>query len=137
MKKLIISEAQEKRLISLLNEETYQMPVSKSANKPYTVNPDKVLIVKKFLDDNFQKGNIENVGPNGMPQKVRIVAMMSSNGDILKNMYVDQVNDLLIEKFKNMFSDHSERELFMKQVLKDWLNDKIGTFGNLSVNNLK
>ena len=50
MKKFVINEKQEKELIRRLNEETYQMPVDKKANKPYCINPDKVLIVKKFLD---------------------------------------------------------------------------------------
>jgi hypothetical protein len=48
-----------------------------------------------------------------------------------------QLEDLLIEKFKNMFIDKVERQKFLHQVLDDWFNDKIGMFGNLSVNILK
>ena len=44
---------------------------------------------------------------------------------------------ILIEKFKNMFIDKIERQKFLHQVLDDWFNDKIGMFGNLSVNILK
>ena len=51
MKKVIISEQQEKELIKKLNEEVYQMPVDKKMNKPYTINPDKVLVVKKFIQN--------------------------------------------------------------------------------------
>lgn len=138
-KKIIITEQQEKQLIKLLKEDVnvQQIPVPKSTGKPYTIDPDKVLIVKKFLDNNFKKGNIEHIGANGMPEKVRIVSMFSSNGEPLKNLYEQDLQDLLIDKFKNMFSDKLCRELFIKQVMKDWFDDKISVFGNLSVNLLK
>ena len=141
MKKLIITEQQEKNLIKILNEDfninAQQLPVPKSAGKPYTVDPDNVLIVKKFLDKNFEKGNIERIGVNGMPEKIRIVTMFSSTHEPLKSLYEEDLYDLLIEKFKNMYLDKKHRELFFKQLIKDWFIDKIGVFGNLSVNCLK
>lgn len=137
MKKFVISEEQEKHLAELLNEETYQMPVPEKTNKPYCINPEKVNIVKKFLDGGFKRGNMEIIGDNGLPKQVRIVAMCGSNGDVLKNMYLDQMKDLMIDKFKNMFSDHVERDLFMNQVLNDWFDNKISVHGMLSVNCLK
>lgn len=39
------------------------------------------------------------------------------------------VQDHLIDKFKKMFVDTNERDLFIAQVLKDWINGKIGIFG--------
>ena len=63
--------------------------------------------------------------------------MMTSNGDILMNIGETQLEDLLTEKFKNMFIDKLERQKFLHQVLQDWFNDKIGMFGNLSVNILR
>lgn len=139
MKRVIITEKQEKKLIKMLNEETQvqQIPVPKSTGKPYSIDPDKVLVVKKFLDNNFKKGNLERIGANGMPEKVRIVSMFASNGEPLKSLYEEDLQDLLIDKFKNMFKDTVCRDLFMKQVMKDWFDNKIGVFGNLSVNCLK
>ena len=137
MKKVIISEQQEKELIKKLNEEVYQMPVDKKMNKPYTINPDKVLVVKKFLDDNFQKGNAEFIGNNGRLVKVRMIGIPDSNGESLRDLTPDNLVDLLIDRFKNMFLDQKERELFMKQVAKDWINDKITVNGILTVNRLK
>ena len=138
-KTVIITEEQEKKLIKMLNEETQvqQIPVPKSTGKPYSIDPDKVLVVKKFLDNNFKKGNLERIGANGMPEKVRIVSMFASNGEPLKSLYEEDLQDLLIDKFKNMFKDTVCRDLFMKQVIKDWFDNKIGVFGNLSVNCLK
>lgn len=139
MKKIIISEEQERRLIRILEQEeqVQQMPVPKSTGKPYTIDPDKVLVVKKFLDNNFKKGFIERIGANGMPEKVRIVSMFASNGEPLKSLYQEDLQDLLIEKFKNIYLDKIARELFIKQVVNDWFDNKIGVFGNLSVNSLK
>ena len=135
MKKIIITEAQVHALSNIIPQnQPGKMP---EKTGPYIVNPENVLLVKKYLDSNFKKGQIENLGPDGFPAKVRIAGMMSSNGDIIQNLGEMQLEDLLIEKFKNMFLDKVERQKFLHQVLQDWFNDKIGMFGNLSVNILK
>ena len=136
MRKFIISETQEKELIKRLNEETYQMPVDKKMNTPYCINPEKVLIVKKFLDKTFTPHDYEKIGNNGLPIKIKVVSMNASNGEPLKYMYKDQLHDLLVDRFQNMFLDKNERDLFMKQVIEDWLNGTIGVFGSLSKNQL-
>ena len=135
MKKLIITEEQVHALSNIIRQNDPDKMPEKTG--PYIVNPENVLLVKKYLDSNFKKGQIENIGPDGFPAKVRIVGMMSSNGDILQNLGEMQLEDLLIEKFKIMFIDKIERQKFLHQVLDDWFNDKIGMFGNLSVNLLK
>ena len=129
MKKLIITEEQVHALSNIIRQNDPDKMPEKTG--PYIVNPENVLLVKKYLDSNFKKGQIENIGPDGFPAKVRIVGMMSSNGDILQNLGEMQLEDLLIEKFKNMFIDKIERQKFLHQVLDDWFNDKIGMFGNL------
>lgn len=137
MRKLIITKEQAERLKSyFINEEISQMPVPKKANKPYVISPEKVTIVQRFLDNNFKKGNYEDIGPDGFPQKTPIVGMLSSDGQVLKNMYIDQLKDLLIDKFQKMFTDEDERSAFFDKVIDDWFNGKIGLFGMLSVNHL-
>ena len=59
------------------------------------------------------------------------------NGESLRDLTPDNLVDLLIDRFKNMFLDQKERELFMKQVVNDWINDKITVNGILTVNRLK
>ena len=136
MARIIISEKQEKILANLLKEGIYQMPVDKEKNKPYCINPEKVLIVKKFLDKGFSAHDYEKIGNDGLPKRIKVFSMNASNGEPLKYMYQNQLLDLLIDKFQNMFIDKIERELFMKQVIKDWIADKIGVFGGLSTNRL-
>lgn len=135
-RKFIISEKQEEELIKRLNEETYQMPVDKKMNTPYCINPEKVLIVKKFLDKTFKAHDFEKIGSNGMPIVIKVVSMNAKNGEPLKYMYKDQLHDLLVDRFQNMFLDKIERDLFMKQVIEDWFNGSIGIFGTLSKNKL-
>ena len=135
MKKLIITEEQVHALSNVIRQNNQDKLPEKAG--PYVVNPENVLLVKKYLDSNFKKGQLDQIGPDGFPAKVRIVGMMSSNGEILQNLGEMQLEDLLIEKFKNMFIDKVERQKFLHQVLQDWFNDKIGMFGNLSVNLLK
>lgn len=135
MKKLIITEEQVHALSNVIRQNNQDKLPEKAG--PYVVNPENVLLVKKYLDSNFKKGQLDKIGPDGFPAKVRIAGMMASNGDILQNLGEMQLEDLLIEKFKNMFIDKVERQKFLHQVLDDWFNDKIGMFGNLSVNILK
>lgn len=136
MRKVIITQEQAEYIQKKLIGEEIGLPTPQKAGKPYFISPEKVLIVKRFLDSNFKKGSYENIGANGFPQKQRIVAMLSSDGQVLKNMYLDQLKDLLIDKFQNMFVDDEERSIFMERVLNDWFDDKIGVFGTLSVNHL-
>lgn len=135
MKRIILTEEQVHALSNIIPQNADQKLPEKSG--PYIVNPENVLLVKKYLDTNFKKGQIETIGADGFPAKVRLAGMMTSNGDILQNLGEMQLEDLLIEKFKNMFIDKVERQKFLHQVLQDWFNDKIGIFGNLSVNILK
>lgn len=135
-RKLIITKEQAKYICKKLLKEEIELPTPSEASKPYFISPEKVLIVKRFLDQNFTKGNYEIVGSNGFPQKQKIVGMKSSDGQVLKNMYLDQLKDLLVDKFQNMFVDEEERSTFMDKVLNDWFDDKIGVFGTLSVNHL-
>ena len=136
MKKIILSEKQSKALKNILSEDVQQMPVDKKMNKPYCIDPNKVLTVKRYLDGGFTAHDFERVGANGFPEKIKIITMNASNGEPLKPMYPNQLVDLLIDRFQNMFLDKMERELFIKQVVKDWLNNRISVHGILSVNKL-
>lgn len=134
-KTIIITESQEQAILNYLKQE--ETPQTKKG-KPYVVNPDKVLLIKRFLDTNFQKNTEDCIGFNSLPYKSTIINVMSTDGSILrKNIRIEELNDIVIDKFKNMFLDKEERRLFINQVITDWLNDKIGIFGTLSVNSLK
>ena len=134
-KKIIISEEQEKELIKILKEsdvQKAQMPVDKKMNKPYCIDPEKVLIVKKHLDNNFRKFNYTTLS-GGKKKKIKIVGMMDGN-NVLKYMYIDDLKDYLIDTFQKMFLNSDERDLFLDKVMNAWLNNKIGVHGTLDSN---
>lgn len=136
IKKIIISENQEKKLIELLKEdEIMQMPVDKKMNKPYCIDPEKVLIVKKHLDNNFKKFKYTTLS-GGKKKNIVIVGMMDGD-NVLKYMYKDDLKEYLIDTFQKMFLDKMERELFLTKVMNAWFDNKIGVHGTLDVNFIK
>ena len=125
-KKIIINEEQYKKLVLLMKEDCCSQ---------YSYSPENVLIVKKYLDNNFKRGSLEQIGDNGLPTNIQIVAIINpQTGNVAQNMYDHQLLELLIEQFKNMFVDAIERERFLTQVMKDWYYNKISPYGSLSVN---
>ena len=68
MKRVIITEDQLHALSNIIPQNNNEKLPEKAG--PYIVNPENVLLVKKYLDTNFKKGQIENVGPDGFPAKV-------------------------------------------------------------------
>jgi hypothetical protein len=120
MKKIIITEKQEQTLLEhLITERTYP------------IEPNKVLLVKKYLDTNFKKGNIAQFGDNGMPTNTPVVGMLN-RGEVVKNLTASQLFDVLEDEFRGLFSDKIQRSKFLAQVIKDWYADKISKEGLLS-----
>ena len=62
--------------------------------------------------------------------------MMSCSGQPLKTMQPKEFLLFLDDKFHGMIADESDRKKFLKQVIKDWYNNKISKNGLLSVNHL-
>jgi hypothetical protein len=124
--KLIINEKQEQFLIGmLLNEE-----------KTYPVEPDKVLVVKKYLDKNFIRGNYSNVNANGDIENSPVAGMKNpKTGKVEVNLYKGQVFDKIEAEFKNIYEDKVKRTKFLKTVLDYWFRDKISSNGLLNGTN--
>ena len=122
MKTIILNEKQHRQLTRMfLNEKTYP------------IKPELVLQVKAFLDKNFKKGDIEQFGERGNIESIPIVSMMDKKGNPVKPFSDKDLHNFLIEEFKDMFSSEEERYNFLRQVLKDWYEDKITPNGLLTV----
>ena len=128
-KKVILNEAQ---LSTILNKMAEDVLVKEE--KRYPINPQQVLIVKEFLDNTFERGLMDSLDNSGMPCQIQIAIMKAPSGQELKKMFRQDLEDLLNEKYKAMFSNEEQRVKFLKQVVSDWYDDKIGTYGNLSKN---
>ena len=133
-KKIIVNENQLNVLLEeIAGDEIIRDKDKMSIPVRYPINTQKVLIVKDFLDKNFQQYDTPTIGNDGMPSQAYLVSMIKDDVK-LKDMYQEDVIDLLIEKYKNMFLNHDERRKFLTQVFNDWYNNKIGTYGTLSKN---
>ena len=119
-KKIIITEQQEQTLLEHLIME-----------KTYPIDPNKVLLVKSYLDKNFKKGKLAQFGDDGMPEGLSVAGMMSG-GNVVKNLTARQLFDVLENEFRGMFSDKIQRSKFLAQVIKDWYAGRISKEGLLS-----
>lgn len=108
--------------------------INESLDSKYSVEPEKVKIVVKFLDDNFLKGGIPVIGEDGYPSTTPIVALKGTDGQVARNMTDQQLYDMLQDKFSKIYLDKNKRNNFLKQVMKDWYYGKISKEGLLSVN---
>lgn len=120
--KLILTEKQEQLLIGmLLNEE-----------KTYPVEPEKVLVVKKYLDKNYVPGNYSRINAYGKIENSQIGGMINrTTNKIEVNKYKSQIFNDIETEFKNMFTDKVQRTKFLKTVLDFWFRKKISPEGLL------
>ena len=95
---------------------------------------DMVLTVKKFLDKGFTRDLQDDIDANGYPKKKCVVSMLSTDKQPLKTMSMRELLLMLDDKFNSMVSDESDRRKFLKQVIRDWFDNKISKQGLLSVN---
>lgn len=95
---------------------------------------DMVLTVKKFLDNGFTRDLQDDIDSNGYPKKKCVVSMLSTDKQPLKTMSMRELLLMLDDKFNSMVSDESDRRKFLKQVIRDWFDNKISKQGLLSVN---
>lgn len=95
---------------------------------------DKVLMVKKFLDNGFARQLQDDIDENGYPKKKCVVVMLSTDKQPLKTMAMRELLLMLDDKFNSMVKDEKDRRNFLKQIIRDWFDNKISKQGLLSVN---
>lgn len=125
MKKVIISEAVSHQIVSDILTEAL-IPSS-----------EKVLIVKDFIDSHFAKNSIDDIDANGYPTKTKTVVMLNDKKQPMKTLQMPEFLLYLDSEFHSMIKDDGDRKKFLKQVIIDWYNGKIGRNGVLSVNLLR
>ena len=94
---------------------------------------DKVLIVKKFLDDNYMRASFEEIGDDGLVKNMGIFIQLNDKHLPTDNrLMADSVFDVLQNKFIKILSDKTERDKFLIRIIKDWYDNKISKEGCLS-----
>lgn len=95
---------------------------------------DMVLMVKRFLDNGFSRQLQDDIDSNGYPKKKCVVTMLSTDRQPLKTMSMRELLLMLDDKFNSMVKDEKDRRNFLKQIIRDWFDNKISKQGLLSVN---
>lgn len=103
-------------------------------SEKFAADPRKVLLIKDYLDRGFKRGSVHTLGEDGFPAEINIVAMLGTDGSVLRNMTAEQMFYLLQDRFKNILSDGKKRDRFIKKVLVDWYNKDISKEGLLKSN---
>ena len=128
MKKIFITESQ----LKFISQEIYKESVM--GNK-YIINPDKVKIVKNFLDKNFIKVSESTIGEDGYSTTIPYVALKGTNGKPMKKMTDKQLFIMLKDKFPKIYSNKEQRNKFLKIVLKKWYYNEITNNGIIKGSN--
>lgn len=95
---------------------------------------DMVVVVKRFLDRGFSRQLQDDIDDNGYPKKKCVVTMLSVDRQPLKTMSMRELLLMLDDKFNSMVKDDEDRRKFLKQIIRDWFDNKITKQGLLSVN---
>lgn len=120
----------------IITEDVEHEIVSDILSKAFYPDHKIVMEIKAYLDDNFIKKEMDDIDANGYPRKSHSVAL-TSNGQELKVMQLDELLTMLEDKFHEKIKDDMFRKKFLKQVIIDWWNKKIDRNGVLSVNYIK
>lgn len=119
-----------------INERQAQDVLDYLISESFVPSCEKTLIIKDYLDKNFARQSLDDVDTNGYPKKVPVVAMLSSDGQPLKTLQMDELLLLLIDKFQNIIKEKDDLKAFLQQVVKDWFMKRIDKSGLLSVNHV-
>lgn len=126
MKTIILTENQHKQLTKMFLYE----------NKTFPIDTEKVLLVKRFLDKNFVRTNVEKFNDRGKKENVKLVSMLDNSGEPIEDkqpMTDKELHEFLVDEFKDAFSSEEERHKFLAQIIKDWYGKQIKSNGLLSV----
>ena len=97
-----------------------------------TPTTEKILLIKKFLDQNFIRAKQSTIGVNGKNVDTPIIAQIDANNNVLKNYSIQQLFELLQDKYEHLYFDTDKRDKLIKQIIIDWYNKKLSKEGLLT-----
>lgn len=103
----------------------------------FVINIHLVSAIKKYLDKHFAKAKYDDIDENGDVVEKNAVQVLSISGQPLQTISVEKLLSKLDSKFASNIKDESDRKKFIKQVVDDWMDNKISRDGMLSVNYIK
>lgn len=124
-------------MIIKINENKERKIIDSILKEAFCPGTEKVLAIKKYMDNNFKKTLIDDIDENGYPIKTDCAMMLSLDGQPLRTVTPRELLLILDDKFPKIMANKTDRIKFFKQVLKDWFNGNISIAGILSVNNIE
>ena len=121
MKKIIINENAEKKIVELLLNESMGYA-------------NKVKIIKNFLDANFFKADYDEFNSEECKNlsSPLVIPKNTKKGASEKSFTLEQLYYMLQYKYQNIISNKEERNKFIWNVINDWYYNKITNNNNLS-----
>ena len=92
-----------------------------------------VLRIKDLLDSNYAKGTKTDIN-KGKANSSVVIGVKGNNGDIIGNITPKELFYIVEDEIKKYAHKGDKREACIKQIIKDWYNNKIDDSGNLSKN---
>ena len=108
-----------KRII--INETTEETLIKRLVTEEFSDWSEKVLSVKRYLDKKYSR-------PRGVNYVIEVNPITKEA--VKPRTDVDVFYDLQ-DEFRDIIDDRSERDKFLKQVIKGWYRDKISKYGTL------
>lgn len=121
MKKIILSEKAFDAVKRQIIKESYE---------------DKILMVKKFLDDNYTQGEMEKQKDDGTIGTMGVFVKLKNGVPTKNSVWIDDVVDQLEyeENYHKLLANELERKGLFLQIAKDWYNKspklKLGNLTN-------
>lgn len=119
-----------KKIIKV-EEKTMNEALNYLLSESFVPSVEQTLIVKEYLDKNFQKQTLDDIDENGYPKKIPVAVMMSG-GQGVKTFQMSELLLLLVDKFNKMIDNEDDLKRFLEQIVKDWFLNRIGKTGILS-----
>lgn len=97
---------------------------------------DKILMVKKFLDDNYTQGEMEKQKDDGTIGTMGVFVKLKNGVPTKNSVWIDDVVDQLEyeENYHKLLANELERKGLFLQIAKDWYNKspklKLGNLTN-------
>lgn len=118
----------------LFSESVLERILKENSEDKFYPETGKVLAVKKYLDKAFIRTTVSDIDNNGYPVQRRMAGMLGNNGEVVNTLSPKQLFYLIQDRFKNIYSNKEQRDRLLRQVVKDWMNEKLKDDGTLTTN---
>jgi hypothetical protein len=105
----------------ILSEKAFDTVKRQIINESYA---DKILMVKKFLDDNYTQGQYQGKNSNGTMKPLAVFVKLMNGIPTSESAWIDDVVDQLEseENYHKLIANKLERKGLFLQIAKDWYN---------------